>query len=195
VDNWTTAVYVRELVHQAEAAQLAAQEFNASLKSPGANGTARAFAAVQSLLAAAAMVSKMLWPKPSKFRFDGSPLKEAEEAQRKTTLDRGRTLRTALGIKGSPLLESRKVRNALEHFDDRLDRYFEAGHRMVVDRNIGPKNRLAVIGDKPALHLRLIDTEAGTVSVLEDDVPIQGLFDAIDDVSNRAQGWLTEHGQ
>jgi len=36
-------------------------------------------------------------------------------------LDRGRTLRTALGIKGSPLLESRKVRNALEHFDDRLD--------------------------------------------------------------------------
>ena len=92
MDNWTTAVYVRELVHQAEAAQLAAQEFNASLKSPGANGTARAFAAVQSLLAAAAMVSKMLWPKPSKFRFDGSPLKEAEEVQRKTTLDRGRTL-------------------------------------------------------------------------------------------------------
>jgi len=132
---------------------------------------------------------------PSAFRFDGSPLKEAEEVQRKTTLDRGRTLRTALGIKGSPLLESRKVRNALEHFDDRSDRYFEAGHRMVVDRNIGPKNRLVVIGDKPALHLRLIDTEAGTVSVLEDEVPIQGLFDAIVDVSNRVHGWLTEHGQ
>ena len=195
MDDWTTAVYVRELVHQAEAAQLAAHEFNASLKSPGGNGTARAFAAVQSLLAAAAMVSKMLWPKPSNFRFDGSPLKEAEVVQCKTTVDRGRTLRTALGIKGSPLLESRKVRNALEHFDDRLDRYFEAGHRMVVDRNIGPKNRLVVIGDKPALHLRLIDTEAGTVSVLEDEVPIQGLFDAIADVSNRAQGWLTEHGQ
>ena len=59
---------------------------------------------------------------------------------------------------------------------------------MVVDRNIGPKNRLVAIGDKPALHLRLIDAEAGTVSVLEDDVPIQGLFDAIDDVSNRAHG-------
>jgi len=65
---------------------------------------------------------------------------------------------------------------------------------MVVDRNIGPKNRLVVIGDKPALHLRLIDTEAGMVSVLEDEVLIQGLFDAIADVSNRAQGWLTEHG-
>jgi len=66
---------------------------------------------------------------------------------------------------------------------------------MVVDRNIGPKNRLVAIGDRHPLHLRLIDAEAGTVSVLEDDVPIQGLFDAIDDVSNRAQGWLTEHGQ
>ena len=135
MDDWTTAVYVRELVHQ------------------------------------------------------------AEEVQRKTTLDQGKTLRTALGIKGSPLLESRTVRNALEHFDERLDRYFEAGHRVVVDRNIGPKNRLVVIGDKPALHLRLIDTEAGTVSVLEDAVPIQGLFDAIADVSNRAQVWLTEHRQ
>ena len=91
------------------------------------------------------------------------------------------------------MLESRTVRNALEHFDERLDRYFEAGHRMVVDRNIGPKNRLVVFGDKPALHLRLIDTEAGTVSVLEDDVP--SLFDAIADVSNRAQVWLTEHRQ
>ena len=78
---------------------------------------------------------------------------------------------------------------------DRLDRHFEAGLRMVVDRNIGPKNRLVVIGDKPALHLRLIDTEAGTVWVLEDEVPIQGLFDAIADVPNQAQGWLTEHGQ
>jgi len=26
-------------------------------------------------------------------------------------------------------------------------------------------------------------------------LPIQGLFDAIADVTNRAQGWLTEHGQ
>jgi len=69
VDDWTTAVYVRELVHQAEAAQLAAHEFNASLKSPGANGTARAFAAVQSLLAAAAMVSKMLWPNPQQVQI------------------------------------------------------------------------------------------------------------------------------
>jgi hypothetical protein len=50
---------------------------------------------------------------------------QAEGVQRKTTLDQGKTLRTALGIKGSPLLERRKVRNALEHFDDRLDRYFE----------------------------------------------------------------------
>ena len=49
---------------------------------------------------------------------------------------------------------------------------------------------MVVFGDKPALHLRLIDTEARTVSVLEDDVPIQGLFDAIDDVSDRAHGWL-----
>ena len=58
---------------------------------------------------------------------------------------------------------------------------------MVVDRNIGPKNRLVVIDDKPAMHLRLIDTEAGTVSVLEDDVPIQGLFDSIAAVSDRCR--------
>jgi hypothetical protein len=54
---------------------------------------------------------------------------------------------------------------------------------------------MVAIGDRHPSHLRLIDTEAGTVSVLEDAVPIQGLFDAIADVSNRAQVWLTEHRQ
>jgi len=37
--------------------------------------------------------------------YVGELVHQAEAVQRKTTLDLGRTLRTALGIKGSPLLE------------------------------------------------------------------------------------------
>jgi hypothetical protein len=195
MDTWITGVYMRELVNQAEAASLASEAFNSSLQSSEAGGIGRAFAAVQSLLAAGAMVSKMLWPTPSKLRVDGSALDEREEEQRQNTLARGRTLRSELAIKRCPPLETRKVRNALEHFDDRLDRYFEDGHRMVVDRNIGPKGQMVVIGGTPALHLRLIDPAAGTMSVLEEELHLQELVDAIADVSKRASRWLLDHRQ
>jgi hypothetical protein len=108
VDNWTARTYMQELVNQAEAAQLAAEDLNAALRSTGPGTSPRAFAAVQSLLAAGAMVSKMLWPQPSAARVDGTPLSETEESQRRTTLARGKFLRLALGIKGIPALESRR---------------------------------------------------------------------------------------
>ena len=98
MDDWTTAVYVRELVHQAEAAQLAAHEFNASLKSPG----------------------------------------EKE-----------------------PLVLSRPFSHCSP------------------PQPWCPR----CCGRSPA------------TSDWRMTWPIQGLFDAIADVSNRAQGWLTEHGQ
>lgn len=188
MDDFVAGAYMTELVHQGEAAQIAEQDLNASLSK---HDVSRTFAAVQSLLAAAAMVSKLLWPQPPKIVPNGSPLSLDQEAQRQNTLDRGRALREGLQIKGIPVLESRKVRNALEHFDDRLDRYFDDGHRNIIDRNIGPRDRLVAVDGQTPVHLRLIDPEKGTISVLDEEVVIQELFDAIMDVKRRASDWLT----
>lgn len=191
VDDWTKSYYMRELINQAEAATLACEDLNAALNARGE--VPRAFASVQSLLAAGAMISKMLWPQPSKIDGNGKALDAAGEERRQRTILRGKALRDALGIKGIPILESRKVRNAIEHFDDRLDRHFEAGHRFVVDRNIGPRDQMIVIDGQVPLPLRLIDNSAMTVSVLDDEVPMQKLFDAISEVSRGATEWLNEY--
>src|SRR6266700_2265875 len=75
LDDWTISVYMQELVNQAEAAQLAAEDFNDALRASPPK-TSRAFAAVQALLAAGAMVSKMLWPQPPTTNPDGTPLND-----------------------------------------------------------------------------------------------------------------------
>jgi hypothetical protein len=178
-------VYVRELVHQTEAAKFAVGELNAALVAPR-SGTGRAFAAVQSLLAAAAMISKILWHQSQE------PDDEAGRARRQFAVDRAKALRSALVLRSVPVLESRKVRNALEHFDERLDGFFMGGHRIVVDQNIGPRESMIVIGGEPPLHLRLIDPARGTISVLEDEVVLQDLYDAISDIGRRAEEWLAK---
>lgn len=195
MDDWTAGVYVRELLNQSEAAQIASDDLKRALASDALDSVARAFAAAQLLLAAGAMVSKMLWPQPPATRLDGSALSDAQARQRQRTLDRGRHLRDALVIKSIPILENRKVRNALEHFDDRLDRYFEQGHKNVFDRNIGPKDQLIVVGGASPLHLRLIDPQAGTVSILEDEVSMGELLDVIHDIARRSSAWLVSHGR
>ena len=192
LDEWALAVYMRELVGQGEAAQLAAVEFSQALRQP-MGGVPQAFAAIQSLLAAGAMISKLLWPTPLDTNIDGTPLSAQDEASRQRTLARGKRLRSELRIKGIPILENRKVRNAFEHFDERLDRYLlDEGNRFVGDRNIGPKGQIVQIGGKIPPFLRHIDQQARTVSVLDDEVSYQELFDAIADVSARASAWLGE---
>lgn len=167
MDDFVAKTYMREIVNQGEAAQIAAQDFNAACVK---NDRSRTFAAAQLLLAAAAMISKLLWTK--------------------RTNDRGPILRAKLQIGEIPVLKSREVRNGLEHFDERLDRYFSEGHRNIYDQNILDRDQI-VVGGKTPMHLRLIDPKKGTISVLEDEVSIQELFDAIVDVTKRAKDWLS----
>jgi hypothetical protein len=194
MDDWFTEVWMREFVYQAEIAVLAAGDLNQAIAYPAEGSVTRAFMAVQSLLGAGAMVSKMLWPQPPKMNLDGTSLTGLQESERQVTVGRGKYLRRVLQVREIPILESRRVRNAVEHFDTRLDEHFKGGNRFIIDRNIGPRGDFIVIDDEPPLHLRLIDPMRWTVSVLEDEVSMQELLNAITDVASRAQAWLTTHG-
>lgn len=179
MDDFVAGTYMRELVNQGANAQIAAQDFNAALVAAHdcdaalvKNYVSRTFAAAQLLLAAAAMISKLLWTKPKN--------------------KRGPDLRSKLQIEETSVsvLKNRKVRNGLEHFDERLDRYFSEGHRNVIDQNIADRGRILVNG-KPPMHLRLIDPTRKTISVLDDEVSLQELADAVADVTERAKDWLS----
>ena len=186
------SIYMGELVHQAETLEIAAGQFNEGLHSRDSDNVRRIFAAVQSLLGAAAMMSKLLKPDPPGFRWDGSPLSPEETRQRKLSIDRGKQLRDALLVKGDHPITQRSVRNAFEHFDDRLDRYLEANPTAsVVDLYVGPAGGIVV--DPPIPYLRHVDNETLMVSVLDKSVNIQSLYDAAKDVGDRARHWIGGH--
>ncbi len=79
------------------------------------------FGAIQAVLAAAGNASKLLWP--------GTPTRVIP--------DRGQVLRERLGIPDDSPLRNRRIRNHLEHFDERLEAFFANGDRSWSDIIVG----------------------------------------------------------
>jgi hypothetical protein len=77
-----------------------------------ARGGYSVWSELQSIIVAAGNASKLLWPPGSG---------DATEAKR---LER-EPLREAAGVTDDSPLKSRKIRNAFEHIDERLERWFE----------------------------------------------------------------------
>lgn len=185
---------MQELCNQAEAANLAVEDIN-KLAAPTVtdDDMSRGFAGTQALLGVGAMVSKLLWPnKPQRHRGATAAM---YESQCQATSMRGQHIRAELGVVGEPILEKRDVRNAFEHFDERLDRSFESGSTIRVDRLVGSaENFLGGPGATGAKYLRVLNPNDWTVSVLEERVSIQELYNAIQRVGVLATEWLGMHG-
>lgn len=79
------------------------------------------WASIQSILVAAGNVSKVLWP------------------ARKGNEKRGKHLRALISIDDDNLLSDRTLRNHFEHYDERIDSWFDANHSAVyLDSRIDP---------------------------------------------------------
>lgn len=188
MDDETLQFYVIELQHQCEYAAIAAEDINRAFEPRPGPGTdpriTRSFAAAQTLVSAAGLVSKLLWPILPK---DGNPAREA----------RGLALREAVGVPDDSILKTKNVRNSFEHFDERIDAYFAAGHINVVDRNYGPKSGIVIGGAEP-LYWRHLDPETNTIGVMSRDlvleeVDILELVDALLEVRRGANTWIEQH--
>jgi len=92
--------------------------------------TYRTWFALQGILASAANLSKLLW---------GSDDPRMTQAKRDQREAERKALRDSLGVTDESPLKSRRVRNAFEHFDERLeDRLRDPTKRRVyIGRNIG----------------------------------------------------------
>src|SRR2546425_3055260 len=81
--------------------------------------TDRVFYAIQTLLVAAANISKIFWP-PNR-RYD----------------DRGRQLRADLGVADNSVLALRTFRDHFEHYDERLETWASSSRRHnIVDTSV-----------------------------------------------------------
>jgi len=122
MDLMLLRTFQQQVLTQCEFLLLAADDVNVSLNN---HNTTRVFYALQNLLNAAANISKALWGQGGRLA-----------AQR-------RTLRDSIGISDDSPLRNVTMRNNFEHFDERLDKWWNESERHNnVDFNIMPKSMI-----------------------------------------------------
>ena len=127
MDVMLLRMFQQQVLLQCQFMLLSAHELSAAMVSMDST---RTFYAIQSLLNAAANVSKAFW---------GSGGRQADDRY---------DLRDSIGIpEDSPLREVR-MRNNFEHLDERLDQWWKESNRHNhVDLSIGPRSMISGIDD------------------------------------------------
>lgn len=143
------------------------------------------YAAAQALLTAAAQISKLLWVVMPKENPPGSGFSDQEYAAKRTfSLARAKAVRKALNVTDDSILKNRQVRNAVEHFDERMDTHIFTGAGPLVDSNISSIND--VDGLLQDSLLRHIDPYTNQISVLDKAIRLKDLWDAVDAIGTTA---------
>ncbi len=110
-------VFICEIVKQSKIAERAAERLQATTDH---FDEIEVWCSIQSILVAAANVSKILWP-PKKYD------------------ERGEKLRKQLNVGDSNPLSDRSIRNHFEHYDERIEDWFENNSSAVyMDSSIDP---------------------------------------------------------
>lgn len=111
-------VFMGEIVMQSKIAERAAERLSPNSEH---NDSLEVWCSIQLILIAAGNVSKILWP------------------QRKKYITRGEKLRKLLQVDDDNLLSDRKFRNHFEHYDERIEDWFEKNSSVVyIDKKIDP---------------------------------------------------------
>jgi len=175
VDDRTLLRYTREVVWQPELGILGLASAIAEVATlpadPNTDETTirqiqRCWQALHSCVSAGASLSKLFWP----LRRDASA--------------RGEILRSSLSVCDDSPLRSRAIRDGLEHFDERLDRYLSARPpQLRMDMVILSKVHLR---SDPFPVLRWFDPAALTLTVLEARIELAPLVEEMARVKTAA---------
>jgi hypothetical protein len=140
-----TDLFIKEIARQCEFVLLAAKGLDESVKN---NDSQNGFFFIQALLTAGANISKLFW---------------AVDTNKQGRIERQK-LRGLFGIDEYSLTTDRKMRNHFDHFDERLDDWWNINpsRRMFIDSNFG----MSVGGDavKKSDFLRNYDFKTATVN-------------------------------
>ena len=118
INGLAETVFIAEIVKQTKIAKRAAERLQATIDH---FDELEVWCSIQSILVAAGNVSKILWP------------------SRKSSKARGEKLRALLVVDMGNLLSDRKLRNHFEHYDERIEDWFEKNRSAVyMDSKIDP---------------------------------------------------------
>jgi hypothetical protein len=136
------ALYAREVDVQCQFVLQAFEDMTA------AEEPRRKFLYAHALITAAGNVSKLLCPPD----------------RRAWTTGRGVALRRGFGVTNTNPLASRKLRDHLEHFDERLDQWLAEHGDAFVDMNVAPSGAIQIDGLDPGAVLPQLDPLSWTYS-------------------------------
>ncbi|WP_426303022.1 hypothetical protein [Arthrobacter sp. R-11] len=178
--------YFREIKRPAQIADC----FVAWLEGARSQGNITAvFAAAQGLLSASVAVSRILWP--DDYINKKVLTREQSEALPGHRDYRSQALRTTLAADDfRDLLADRDVRNAFEHFDQRMDLHLMGG-KPIVDFNVGMPEFI----DAPFNTLRLFDDVRNDLAILGNTINLKQLYRAMKELSDRAEAHQTNLAQ
>jgi hypothetical protein len=99
---------------------------------------------------------------------------------------RGRQMREAFGVQDDSLLKERALRDAFEHFDERIDGWFQHNRdRAFADRIVAPPGEIVIGQMGPADFMRHFDPTTNVVSVLGDSLELQALVQEVETLVER----------
>jgi hypothetical protein len=141
----------------------------------------RMWFSVQNLLTAAGNISKVFWP-AQRGAKNGS--------KRARYVERGRKLRERLGVKDNSPLQSRRLRDTFEHYDERMQDWLGD------NPNKGFSESGVFSGCKvpefPDWHLRSLVLDTKTVIYLEESVSLRQIVDEAGQLLKMVQADVTK---
>lgn len=165
MEIFSQSIFISEIQLQCRFAIYASQDVKGACEAMGSNIRdlerrkalhGEVFRAIHSLLTHLSNVSLILWPsEPSKANGESDEAYEVR-LQTKAKIRRSRALRATLGLETEHPLKSRTLRDHLEHYDERLDKWDEnSAKKNIVSNFIGPLN--AIVGIDPTDRMRSFD--------------------------------------
>lgn len=155
--NLAEMVLIAEIVMQAKIAKRAATRLQ------GTNDQIEVWGSIQSILVAAGNVSKILWP------------------SRKSSAARGKNLRALLNVDERNLLSDRKFRNHFEHYDDRIEDWFEKnGSAVYMDLSIDPFK--SIWGSNPINRHRAYNPVKQTLTFRGESMDLAALLNVLEEI-------------
>jgi hypothetical protein len=164
MDTFLLRVHQQQVLHQCHAATLAINQASDALDNRRTDQEVF-WAGIQNFLTAAANISKACW---------GAGGNRADER---------RPLRESLAIEDDNPLSNTDLRNHLEHYDERLDRWYKNSEQHnYVDYLIAPAGGTALVGPADTDIFRRFDPSTGDVIFWGEHYSIPALRDAIQDL-------------
>ncbi len=148
---------------------------------------AEVFRSLHSFLTHASNVSRLFWPPAPRRRSREGESRAAYKARCAIdpSLVRGRALRDATGLpERDHALKSRRMRDHLEHFDERLDEWYTTStRRNYVQDYIGPPG--GIVGIDPGDMMRCFDPLTNRLRFRGEEYDLTLLTAAVVDVQDR----------